>query len=178
MRSRAALLAASAAVLLLAGCEPATDPSQATPAGADRGASLSEPWGPETPPFNLEVILRSPAGGGFGLVKFRQPNDDGFIIRLDTWVRDLAPNTAYRLQRAVDATVDDVCTSAAWLTLGQGLTPYAIVTDGTGTGSADLFRNVAAFPEGTPFDIHFQVIDDATGTVVLASECYQFVISQ
>jgi hypothetical protein len=38
--------------------------------------SDSGPWGPETPSFNLEVILR---GEGFGLVKFRQPNDGTFI---------------------------------------------------------------------------------------------------
>jgi hypothetical protein len=43
-------------------------------------------WGPETPNFNLEVILR---GQGFGHVKFRQPNDDEKIVYLDTWVRDL-----------------------------------------------------------------------------------------
>jgi hypothetical protein len=178
MRSGAMFLAASAAALLLASCETATDLPQASPAAAVPTAALSDPWGPETPPFNLEVILRSPGGSGFGLVKFRQPNDDSFIINLHTWVRDLAPNNAYRLQRAVDTTVDDVCTSTAWLTLGQGLTPYAITTDATGTGAANLFRSVAAFPEGTPFDIHFQVIDDATGAVVLASECYQFVISR
>src|SRR6476659_3303945 len=68
------------------------------------------PWGPETPNFNLEVVLR---GEGFGLVKFRQPNDEAFIIHLDVWLRDLAPNTSYLLQRAVDTNVDDNCTSTA-----------------------------------------------------------------
>ena len=67
-----------------------------------------QPWGPEAPNFNLEVILR---GEGFGLVKFRQPNDDSFIVNLDVWVRNLAPNTSYLLQRAVDTVVDDDCTS-------------------------------------------------------------------
>src|SRR2546427_274004 len=68
-------------------------------------------WGPETPPFNNEIILRDVTGnGGFGHVKFRQPNDDNLTIHLDTYVRDLAPNTSYRLQRAVDTNVDDVCT--------------------------------------------------------------------
>ena len=172
MQSGATFLAMAA--LLLAACETPTELSQAS----SPSAALSESWGPETPNFNLQVILRSPGGSGFGLVNFRQPNDDAFIIYLDTWVRDLAPNTAYRLQRAVDTTVDDVCTSTAWLTLGQGLTPFAITTDDRGTGTAQLFRNVSAFPEGTPFDIHFQVIDDATGAVVLVSECYQFVISR
>lgn len=133
-------------------------------------------WGPETPNFNLEVVLRSD-GDGFGLVKFRQPNDGEFVVHLDTWVRGLAPNTAYRLQRAVDTDVDGVCTSASgWLTLGQGLTPFAITTDGTGTGRAALWRGVPALA-GSEFDIHFQVIDDVTGAVVLQSACYQYTIS-
>ena len=135
----------------------------------------SGPWGPETPSFNLEVILR---GEGFGHIKFRQPNDGTFIINLDVWVRDLAPNTSYLLQRAVDTNVDDNCTSTAWLTLGKGLQPQSITTDDTGTGREELFRNVAAFPPGSEFDIHFQVIEEATGTVVLTSRCYQFTISQ
>ncbi|HEY6243766.1 MAG TPA: hypothetical protein VIX17_07465 [Pyrinomonadaceae bacterium] len=41
-----------------------------------------------------------------------------------------------------------------------------------------VFRNVAAFPAGTEFDIHFRVVEEATGAVVLTSKCYQFTISQ
>jgi hypothetical protein len=133
------------------------------------------PWGPETPQFNLEIILR---GEGFGLVRFRQPNDDARIVHLDTWVRDLAPNTSYLLQRAADAIPDDDCTSTAWLTLGKGSQPQSITTDATGTGREDLFRNLAAFPVGSEFDIHFRVIEEETGAVVLTSKCYQFTISQ
>lgn len=133
------------------------------------------PWGPETPNFNLEVILR---GEGFGHVKFRQPNDGSFIINLDVWVRDLAPNTSYLLQRAVDTVIDDNCTSTAWLTLGKGLVPQSIITDDNGTGREQLFRNVAAFPPGSEFDIHFRVINEATSEVVLTSPCYQFTITQ
>ena len=134
-------------------------------------------WGPETPNFNLEVVLRGETSG-FGLVKFRQPNDDVLVVHLDTWVRDLAPNTSYLLQRAVDANVDDECTSMGWLTLGKGTQPQSITTDETGAGREELFRSVAAFPVGMEFDIHFQVIDEATSAVVLTSKCYQFTISQ
>jgi hypothetical protein len=145
---------------------------------ADGPSTLVAPafqaWGPESPHFNLEVVLR---GQGFGLVRFRQPNDGEFVVHLDTWVRDLAANANYRLQRAVDMVVDDQCTSTAWLTLGQGLTPHAITTDDRGTGRADLWRSLSAFPPGSEFDIHFRVIDDATSAVVLQSECYQFTIS-
>jgi hypothetical protein len=133
------------------------------------------PWGPETPRFNLEVVLR---GDGFGLVRFRQPNDDALIVYLDTWVRDLAPDTSYLLQRAVDANVDGDCTSTAWLTLGKGLQPQAITTDASGTGREELFRNLGAFAVGSRFDIHFRVVEEGSGTVVLTSQCYQFTISQ
>ena len=142
-------------------------------------AQAGPPWGPETPPFNIEVILRDVGGGpGFGHVKFRQPNDADKIVYLDTWVRDLAPNHGYLLQRAVDTTLDGECTSTAWLTLGKGLAPQTITTDDRGTGRELLFRNLAALATGAQFDIHFRVIDAVTGARVLASECYRFTVSQ
>src|SRR6059036_425325 len=153
-----------------------------SPVAAVGGATATPPisassWGPETPPFNNEIILRDvTGGGGFGHVKFRQPDDDNLTVHLDTWVRDLAPNASYRLQRAVDTNVDDVCTGTAWLTLGMGATPQAIVTDERGTGRAELFRTLTS-PLGSEFDIHFRVIN-AAGAVVLESACYQFVVSQ
>jgi hypothetical protein len=150
-------------------------------AGAAQADSAAPPWGPATPNFNLEVILRPAAGGpdsGFGLVKFRQPKDADKIVYLDTWVRDLAPDHSYFLQRAVDANVDDDCMGTAWLTLGEGLDPRAITTDENGTGRAALFRSLAALPLGTEFDIHFRVIDAVTSTVVLESGCYQYTVSQ
>lgn len=158
------------ATLSVAACSPN---SPTAPATIDR-STLS--LGPATPNFNLEVVLWPTSSSGFGLVKFRQPKDDAFIVLLDTWVRDLGPTTAYRLQRAVDLTVDDDCTSTDWLTLGQGLTPFPILTDESGTGTAALWRGVPALP-GTEFDIHFRVIEDGTGSVVLQSECYQYTIS-
>lgn len=157
--------------LLVLGCSD--NPSPTAPAAT--GPALADvSWGPETPNFNLEVILR---GAGFGHVKFRQPNDAEAIIYLDAWVRGLAPNTEYILQRAVDPVVDDACTSTAWLTLGRGLQPQSILTDAGGTGQAALFRDVSAFAPGTEFDIHFRVINAQTQAVVLESECYQFRIS-
>ena len=159
MRSTLLAAAAALAAILLAG-------AFAVSAGADAGP----PWGLETPNFNLEVILR---GDGFGHVKFRQPNDGDKIVYLDTWVRDLAPQHSYVLQRAVDApnAVDGTCTSGAWLDLG------GISTDDRGTGSAALFRNLPS-PIGTSFDIHFRVVDAGTKAPVLESGCYQFTVSQ
>jgi hypothetical protein len=40
------------------------------------GAGTDPPWGPEAPPFNVEVILRDVSSrAGFGHVRFRQQND-------------------------------------------------------------------------------------------------------
>ncbi|HEY3194953.1 MAG TPA: hypothetical protein VGK42_06920 [Candidatus Dormibacteraeota bacterium] len=133
------------------------------------------------PGANLQVILRPVAGapdGGFGLVKFRQPKDADKIVYLDVWVRDLAPNHSYSLQRATDTNVNDDCAGTNWLTLGRGLVPQAITTDETGTGRAGLFRNLATIPLGAQFDIHFRVIDAVTLAAVLESTCYQYTVSQ
>ena len=126
------------------------------------------------PPFNLEAILR---GDGFGLVKFRQKKDPTQnIIDLDAWVRNLLPDTNYSLQRAVDTTLDGICTGTNWLTLGQGLTPQPIVTDDSGSGRASLWRDLSSLAPGTAFDIHFRVIQNGTTNVPLHSDCYRFVV--
>lgn len=151
-------------------------------AAAAAQADVGPPWGPETPNFNVEAILRPAAGGpegGFGLVRFRQPNDAAKIVELGVWLRGLAPSSDYRLQRATDTNLDGVCTGVNWLTLGQGTDPTTttITTDDGGTARADLFRDLMAIPLGTEFDIHFRVID-AASAVVLESGCYQFVVDQ
>lgn len=181
-------LAGAAAVACGGAALPAAPTSSSRPAssgmapptasGTPQAPQQAEaPWGPETPNFNLEVILRG-ADGGFGHVKFRQPNDDQLIVYLDTWLRDLRPFTSYLLQRATDSSVDGACTGTNWLTLGRGATPQAITTDEKGTGSEELFRNLGAFPVGATFDIHFRVLEQATSAIVLTSGCYQFTISQ
>lgn len=131
----------------------------------------------ETPPFNIEVILRG-EGKRFGHVKFRQDVDPSKIIILDTWIRGLEPNHHYWLQRAVDAinVVDGNCTSTSWLTLGKGLTPQSILTDDKGTGKEELWRDVSSVPAGSKFDIHFRIIDAVSMAVVLDSDCYEYIV--
>lgn len=126
------------------------------------------------PQFNLDVTLLS-QGQAFGHVAFRQNHDGAQLVHLGVSVQHLAPNNSYILQRAVDS-MDGVCTSTAWLTLGKGTTPQTIDTNASGTGQADLFRSLTAFAIGTTFDIHFQVLDATTQAVVLTSPCYQFFV--
>ena len=156
---------------------PTAPRTQRSPSQSSDSGSTPAAWGPEAPPFNLQAVLR---GDGFGLVKFRQPNDGDKVVYLDVWVRDLLPDASYSLQRAVDVVVDGNCTSSSWLTLGKGLTPQPILTDGSGTGRAELWRVLGAFATGARFDIHFRVIQNGTSpeVVPLQSDCYEFAISQ
>jgi hypothetical protein len=153
----------------------------ATLAAAGAAHAALAGWGPETPNFNLEAILRPTAAGpakGFGHVTFRQPNESDATqtILLDVWVRDLAPNHLYYVQRAVDTSVNDVCTGTNWTmpTLGT------ITTDERGTGRAALSRDLpTAVQPGTTFDIHFRIAETPTAASgVLESACYQFTVSQ
>lgn len=152
------------------------DVISATPSGvAVNAGPPASSAGPEVPPFNIEVVLRPVGGaGGFGLVKFRQPNDGMVRVLLGTWVRDLAPNSAFYLQRAVDTTLNGDCTSTAWLTLGAGTVVQPIVTDARGTGRADFYRDLPPSLAWQRFDIHFRIIS-AAGAEVLHSACYQYV---
>jgi hypothetical protein len=139
-------------------------------------AAVTNTLTPDNPNFNLEVILRG-EGKRFGHIKFRQDNDADKIIDLGVWVRDLEPNHAYYLQRAVDTPADGSCASTSWLTLGLGPSIQPIVTDDNGTGRVDFWRAIpATVPSGTTFDIHFQVVDANTSAVVLASDCYQYSV--
>ena len=169
------LVSQLAVSLLCAACARSTDAVSPRSPMLERATSAAAELDGLTPNFNLEVILRPVDGGdGFGHVKFRQANDDAKRIDLGVWVRDLAPNTSYRLQRAVDGVVDGNCTSTGWLTLGEGTVPQDIVTDDRGTAKQDLFR-VVMNPAGTAFDIHFQVVTTA-GVPVLTSDCYQYYV--
>jgi len=169
------ILVAPFVVCALAACERASQAIAPNSASLARATSIRLASDNDKPNFNLEVILRAPDGGdGFGHVKFRQANDDEKRIDLGVWVRDLAPNTHYRLQRAVDSVIDDECTSTAWLTLGEGLVAQDVVTDDRGTSKEDLFRLLTT-AVGTPFDIHFRLVTTA-GVPVLTSDCYQFFV--
>jgi len=169
------ILVAPFVVCALAACERAPQAVAPNTASLVRATSIEFASDNEKPNFNLEVILRAPDGAdGFGHVEFRQANDDETRVDLGVWVRDLAPNTHYRLQRAVDTVVDDVCTSNTWLTLGEGAVAQDVVTDDRGTAKQDLFR-VLTTAVGTPFDIHFRLVTTA-GVPVLESDCYQFFV--
>jgi len=170
------MVAAVAASVAIAACQRPADVVGPRSQALARANSMElAPPQALAPNFNLEIILRATNGAeGFGHVTFRQANDDATRVDLGVWVRDLTPNTHYRLQRAVDTAIDDNCTSDAWLTLGEGAVAQDIATDDRGTAKQDLFR-VLPTPKGTPFDIHFRVVT-VSGAPVLASDCYQFYV--
>jgi hypothetical protein len=181
MRNLLAIPFAAGLAIAFAACSDSTSPTPATDPNAapsaDRAADPASEilgGGHHGKGFDLNIVLR---GDGWGFLDFRQPDDGVKIVDLDIWVFHLAPNASYLLQRAVDPVVDDNCTSSDWLTLGKGLTPQTITTNRRGIGRQHLFRDLTAVASGTPFDIHFRVIDAATSAVVLTSRCYQFTVN-
>src|SRR6476661_858556 len=186
---RTAALMVSLVIVMTACQESSTAPRMRI---ANSGIALDRSTG-DTPNYNLEVILRPcsgevagclAGGDGFGHVKFRQDaNDDAQRIDLGVWVRDLAPNTRYFLQRAVDTNLNGSCSSTSWLTLGFGTAqpPQSITTDDHGTGTEDLFR-VVPNPAGSTFDIYFRIVQAGANQmpdpnkVVLISDCYQYSV--
>ena len=97
--------------------------------------------GSSQPAYDLNVVLRGMTKGtsSTGFIEFRQDPDTTRIITLETKVRNLEPNHAYILERAVNPIADTTgCSSTAWLKLGLGLTPQSIHTDGDGDGQATL----------------------------------------
>ena len=130
------------------------------------------------PLFDLDVRLQSVGKStGAGLIKFRQDPDTIRVISLDTWVTDLLPNHSYQLQRAVNPIADVTgCSSTTWLTLGEGLQPKSIVTNAHGDGHAKLWRDISGIARGTAFHIHFQILDQATLSPVLTSDCYDYTV--
>jgi hypothetical protein len=134
---------------------------------------------PDATAYDLNVTLRGEGKSAFsshGFIEFRQDPDTARIIDLNTQVNNLEPNHSYLLQRAVNPITDSTCTSTAWLTLGLGLQPQAIHTDGHGDGNADLWRAVTSVARGTQFHIHFQVVDSTTLAPVLSSDCYNYTV--
>jgi hypothetical protein len=130
------------------------------------------------PLYDLDVPLKSAGkSSGAGFMKFRQNPDTARVITLDTWVTKLLPNHAYVLQRAVNPVTDITgCSSTAWLTLGEGLQPKSILTNSHGNGNANLWRDISSVARGTAFHIHFQVVDAATLSPVLTSDCYDYTV--
>ena len=163
--------------LCVSSCKKSNSVREEAPSAISKVTTLNEEKAAVSaePNFNLEVILRG-EDKSFGHVEFRQDNDAAKIVTLGVWVRDLEPNHQYLLQRAVDTNLDGNCTGTSWLTLGKGLQPQTITTDGKGTGREELWRDVSAAATGATFDIHFRVVDAATLAVVLTSGCYQYTV--
>jgi hypothetical protein len=160
-------------VLLTASCQ---DDPEIIPLTECFSQDIQKPYSSEGPHYNLNVYFTGSKATMCGYVEFRQHTDNAKFIQLDTWIHGLEPNTNYLLQRAVDTTIDGNCTSTDWLTLGKGMTPQSIMTDGNGDGYAELYRSVAALAVGATFDIHFQILKESDDAVVLSSDCYEYAV--
>lgn len=161
------------AAAALAGCTAGPDiVDGVAPFGALPAASRSD-LAPAAS-YNLNVRLSGAAGSG--RIEFRQPNDGTQTIYLETFVMGLSPNTDYLLQRAAQS-IGNGCVDSGWLTLGLGPAPLAIHTNTSGNGGARFWRTLPESLIGTSYDIHFQIVDQLTGAVALASSCLQYTVN-
>jgi len=170
--SKAIIIMASATVIIFS-CKKENSQNQGTSKKSQDTELMTSPK--QSDPFNLDIDLVG-AENSDGTIKFRQDPDPEKIITLDVKIHHLQANHEYQLQRAVDQTIDGNCTGTAWLTLGLGLTPQSIFTNGGGNGKQELWRDVSVAPTGAVFDIHFRIIDAIDGSIVMTSGCYQYTV--
>jgi hypothetical protein len=114
-------------------------------------------------------------GTGWGRVQFRQPDDGVARIFYIVWVRDLTPNTSYLLQEASGPTV---CTGGAseWATIGSNGKRQDILTDPRGSAHLPLSRTAPRSLVGTQLGARLRIVENASGAVVLESDCFLFEV--
>jgi hypothetical protein len=171
--TRSRKIAALLLTLAVTGCSTtrdgptATEPEETVLSISTRNPALDAP-------YNLNVLLRN-SNRIEGLILFRQPDDGTTTVYLDTYLAHLTPNHDYYLERAAQ-TLGLGCVDAAWLRLGLGTVVTPIHTNWNGFGNATLNRTLPTTLIGTSFDIHFHIVDAATGVVVMDSGCYQYKV--
>ncbi len=117
-------------------------------------------------------VLATPDGTVKGLVEVSPTAHD--VLAPDTFdvqgtvnVRDLAPNTDYKVLRWVDLTPDGSCTGTVRLLPGNP----TLTTSAGGAGALHFEISSTTITDGTRFDVIWRVVDAATGATVLESSC-------
>jgi hypothetical protein len=177
-RSAAAILAAVAA-LCVACSDSSTNlmrPSAVTPSGplAVQPAVLPDSHGQQ-----LTAIV----GQGEGVLNITPKADrPGFSVEIQVALRKTSPNTTFTLARAVDFTLDGVCSNPNFVPLPlPNPGPLVLLTTspgGAGAAHVSFALDPVQFPqfsEGTTFEVHWE-IRATDGSAVLRSECFRVTV--
>jgi hypothetical protein len=179
MRRLAAPIVAAVAALGLACSESSphpVQPSAITPLGplAVRPAVLPDSHGQQ---------LIAVVGEGEGVLNITPKADrPGFSVEIQVALRKTNPDTTFTLARAVDFTLDGVCTNTNFVPLPlPNPGPLVLLTTspgGAGAAHVSFALDPVQFPqfsEGRTFEVHWEIraIDSS---VVLRSDCFRVTV--
>jgi hypothetical protein len=120
--------------------------------------------------------LTAVVGHGAGIVNVTPTREDHgtFDAEIEVDVHDALPNTTFAVKRAVDFTVNGVCTgSFVQIPLPNPGPLVTLTTSAGGAGAVHVGHFERPIASGTQFDVMFQVI--APGTE-LRTECFTVTV--
>ena len=179
MRRFAAAILAVVAALCLACSE--SSPSLVRPSAITASGPLAVR--PAVLPDSHGQPLIAVVGEGEGVLNITPKADrPGFSVEIQVALRKTRPNTTFTLARAVDFTLDGVCTNTNFVPLPlPNPGPLVLLTTspgGAGAAHVSFALDPVQFPqfsEGRTFEVHWEIraIDSS---VVLRSDCFRVTV--
>ena len=179
MRRLAAAILAAVVALCPACSENSPNPVQPsaiTPPGplAVQPAALPDSHGQQ---------LVAVVGEGEGILNISPKADrPGFSVEIQVALQKTSPNTTFTLARAVDFTLDGVCTNTNFVPLPlPNPGPLVLLTTspgGAGAAHVSFALDPVQFPqfsEGTTFEVHWE-IRATDASVALRSDCFRVTV--
>ena len=191
MRGLAAALL-TAVVALCPACSETTpnpvQPSAIAPVITPAIAPAIAPFGapavqPAVRPDSHGQQLTAIVGEGEGVLNISPKADrPGFSVEIQVALQKTSPNTTFTLARAVDFTLDGVCTNTNFVPLPlPNPGPLVLLTTspgGAGAAHVSFALDPVQFPqfsEGTTFEVHWE-IRATDASVVLRSDCFRVTV--
>lgn len=118
------------------------------------------------------------SGTGEGIVNVSpEASRDGFSVEIQVTVWRTSPNTVFNVKRAVDFTVDGICTNNQFLQLPlPNPGPLSTLTTSPGgAGAVHVPFDRPQIVDGAMFDVQFEVSSEDQ-SVVLRTECFTVVV--
>jgi hypothetical protein len=179
MRRSAAAIAAAVAALCLACSE--SSPNLVQPSAITPPSPLAVQ--PAVLPDSHGQQLVAVVGEGEGVLNISPKADrPGFSVEIQVALRKTSPNTTFTLSRAVDFTLDGICTNTNFVPLPRpNPGPLVLLTTspgGAGAAHVSFALDPVQFPrfsEGTTFEVHWE-IRATDASVVLRSDCFRVTV--
>lgn len=178
-RVAAAASLACMAALGFACSESTRTPLHPSAVAASDAPAIRPAWLPDSHGQKLTAVV----GQGEGIINITPKADrEGFSAEVTVSVRQASPDTVFLLTRAVDFTLDGICTNTNFVPLPLP-NPGPLVTLTTSSGGAGAVHTKFAldpiqfpqFSEGTTFEVHWQIRTE-NSSIVLQSDCFRVTV--